>query len=81
MLFLRSDFVCLYSGNVLFNVGGNPLLTWGPESCFSLVYEHTYWSGGSIWLHSGYGCCFYVVVLCAQKVVLCAYIVVMRCLI
>lgn len=63
MLFINNDFKFLYNGNVLFNVGGNPLLTWGRESCFPI--------------HSGCSSSLYVVVLCVDNAVLCAYAVIM----
>ena len=63
MLFINNDFKCLYNDNVLFNVGGNPLLIWGRESCFPI--------------HNGCGSSLYVVVLCVDNAVLCAYAVIM----
>ena len=56
---VRSGYVCPQSGFVPSSIQGEPLLTWGLDSCFPIFY------------HGGCGCCVYVVVMFAYKVVLC----------
>ena len=69
VLFLRSGFVRLQSGCVLFTLWGGTLIKVGLDSCVPLVvkqYPLTQWFHR---LHSGSGCYFYVVVLSVYTVV------------